>query len=153
MIERYIRGLSQNIKGNVTSSKPTDIHETITMAQSLMDQVVQDLGENTTDNRRKWEGNNNNNNYNYNQNKRQEVARFYTAGKTDKVKYAGNLPYCNKCNRHHNGPCLTNCNNCGRVGHMARDCRTPARGSNGKPKTTIEHIYPVMVWTKRALPE
>ncbi|GKD20987.1 putative reverse transcriptase domain-containing protein, partial [Tanacetum coccineum] len=78
-------GLSQNIKGNVTSSKPTDIHETITMAQSLMDQVVQDLGENTTDNRRKWEGNNNNNNYNYNQNKRQEVARFYTAGKTDKV--------------------------------------------------------------------
>ncbi|GKC97806.1 hypothetical protein Tco_1168081, partial [Tanacetum coccineum] len=49
MIERYIGGLSQNIKENVTSSKPTDIHKTITMAQSLMDQVVQDLGEKTFD--------------------------------------------------------------------------------------------------------
>ncbi|GKE73979.1 hypothetical protein Tco_1536020, partial [Tanacetum coccineum] len=83
MIERYIGRLSQNIKGNVTSSKPMDIHETITMAQGLMDQVVQDMGEMTTDNKRKWEGNNNNNN-NYNQNKRQEVARVYTAGQTNK---------------------------------------------------------------------
>ncbi|GJW09191.1 putative reverse transcriptase domain-containing protein [Tanacetum coccineum] len=40
MIERYIGGLCQDIKGNVTSSKPTNIHETITMAQSLMDQVL-----------------------------------------------------------------------------------------------------------------
>ncbi|GJT36309.1 putative reverse transcriptase domain-containing protein [Tanacetum coccineum] len=44
MIKHYIGGLSQNIKGNVTSSKPTNIYETITIAQSLMDQVVQDLG-------------------------------------------------------------------------------------------------------------
>ncbi|GKC01470.1 putative reverse transcriptase domain-containing protein [Tanacetum coccineum] len=87
------------------------------------------MGEKTTDNKRKWEGNNNNNN-NYNQNKRQEVARVYTAGQTDKGKYAGNLPYCNMCNRYHNGPCLTNCNNYGRVGHMAKDCRSPARAAN-----------------------
>ncbi|GJZ53352.1 putative reverse transcriptase domain-containing protein [Tanacetum coccineum] len=53
MIEHYIGGLSQNIKGNVTSSKSTNIHETITMAQSLMDQVVQDMGEKTTNNKRK----------------------------------------------------------------------------------------------------
>ncbi|GJT27011.1 putative reverse transcriptase domain-containing protein, partial [Tanacetum coccineum] len=91
MIERYIGGLSQNIRGNVTSLKPTDIHETITMAQSLMDQVVQDLGEKTVDNKRKWEGNHNNN---YNQNKRQEVAKVYTVGPNDKGKYVGNLPHC-----------------------------------------------------------
>ncbi|GJV70797.1 putative reverse transcriptase domain-containing protein [Tanacetum coccineum] len=95
MIERYIGGLSQNIKGNMTSSKPIDIHETITMAQSLMDQVVLDLGEKTVDNKRKWEGNHNNNNNNYNQNKRQEVARVYTIRSTDKGKYTGNLPHCN----------------------------------------------------------
>ncbi|GJU36597.1 hypothetical protein Tco_1184951 [Tanacetum coccineum] len=98
MIERYIGGLIQNIKGNMTSSKPSDIHETITMAQSLMDQVTLDLGEKTVDNNRKWEGNHNNNNNNnnyYNQNKRQEVAMVYTNGPTDKGKYAGNLPYCN----------------------------------------------------------
>ncbi|GJT95726.1 putative reverse transcriptase domain-containing protein [Tanacetum coccineum] len=52
MIEHYIGGLSQNIKGNMTSSKPTDIHETITMAQNLMDQVTQDLGVKNVDNKR-----------------------------------------------------------------------------------------------------
>nr|GEZ83408.1 reverse transcriptase domain-containing protein [Tanacetum cinerariifolium] len=72
MTERYIKGLSQNIKGNVTSSNLKDIHQTITMAQSLMDQVVQNLGEKIVDNKKKWEENHNNNYYN--QNKRQEVA-------------------------------------------------------------------------------
>ncbi|GJS76651.1 putative reverse transcriptase domain-containing protein [Tanacetum coccineum] len=103
------------------------------MAQSLMDQVTQDLGEKTIDNKRKWEGNNNNNNNNnnnYNQKKRQEVARVYTAGPTNKGKYAGNLPHCSKCNRHHNGPCSLTCNNYGKVGHMTKDCRSPARATN-----------------------
>ncbi|GKD25190.1 putative reverse transcriptase domain-containing protein, partial [Tanacetum coccineum] len=68
------------------------------LINNLMDQVVQDMGEKTTDNKRKWEGNNNNNN-NYNQNKRQEVAKVYSAGQTNK-------------------------------GHMARDCRSPARAAN-----------------------
>ncbi|GKA61588.1 hypothetical protein Tco_0760995 [Tanacetum coccineum] len=44
-IERYIRGLPLNIKGNVTSSRPVDLHETIEMAQSLMDQVILEMGE------------------------------------------------------------------------------------------------------------
>ncbi|GJX22392.1 putative nucleotidyltransferase, ribonuclease H [Tanacetum coccineum] len=40
-------GLPLNIKGNVTSSKPVDLHEAIEMAQGLMYQVVQELGENS----------------------------------------------------------------------------------------------------------
>ncbi|GKB91220.1 hypothetical protein Tco_0963492 [Tanacetum coccineum] len=53
LIKKYCpRRLSQNIKGNVTSSKPTDIHETITMAQILMDQAVLDLGVKIVDNKR-----------------------------------------------------------------------------------------------------
>ncbi|GKE41353.1 reverse transcriptase domain-containing protein [Tanacetum coccineum] len=47
MLERYIEGLPLNIKGNVTSSKPVDLHEAIEMAQGLMYQVVQELGENS----------------------------------------------------------------------------------------------------------
>nr|GEX91434.1 hypothetical protein [Tanacetum cinerariifolium] len=62
------------------------------MAQSLMDQVTQYLGEKTVDNKRKWEGNHNNN---YNQNKSHEVAKVYTVGPIDKGKYAGNLSHCN----------------------------------------------------------
>ncbi|GJV55157.1 hypothetical protein Tco_1456162 [Tanacetum coccineum] len=40
MIERYIWGLANNIQGNVTSSKPTRIGETICISHDLMDQRV-----------------------------------------------------------------------------------------------------------------
>ncbi|GKA73472.1 reverse transcriptase domain-containing protein [Tanacetum coccineum] len=56
LLERYIEGLPLNIKGNVTSSKPVDLHEAIEMAQGLMYQVVQEFGENSGD-KRKWNGN------------------------------------------------------------------------------------------------
>nr|GEU36221.1 reverse transcriptase domain-containing protein [Tanacetum cinerariifolium] len=38
IIKRYIRGLTDNVQGNVTSSKPTRIGEAIRMAHDLMDQ-------------------------------------------------------------------------------------------------------------------
>ncbi|GJW28852.1 reverse transcriptase domain-containing protein [Tanacetum coccineum] len=41
LLERYIEGLPLNIKGNVTSSKPVDLHEAIEMAQGLMYQRQQ----------------------------------------------------------------------------------------------------------------
>ncbi|GJW72291.1 hypothetical protein Tco_0129208 [Tanacetum coccineum] len=84
LLERYIKGLPLNIKGNVTSSKPVDLHEAIEMAQGLMYQVVQELGENSGD-KRKWNENHYNNNNpnttsNLNPNKRPETARVFTAG-------------------------------------------------------------------------
>ncbi|GJT22841.1 reverse transcriptase domain-containing protein [Tanacetum coccineum] len=41
LLERYIEGLPLSIKGNVTSSKPVDLHEAIDMAQGLMYQQHQ----------------------------------------------------------------------------------------------------------------
>ncbi|GJV50980.1 putative reverse transcriptase domain-containing protein [Tanacetum coccineum] len=100
LLERYIEGLPLNIKGNVTSSKPVDLHEAIDMAQGLMYQVVQELGENSGD-KRKWNGNhynpnNTNNTSNLNPNKRPETARVFSAGQ----------------------------------GHKAKDCRAPPRLAN-----------------------
>ncbi|GJY65086.1 reverse transcriptase domain-containing protein [Tanacetum coccineum] len=40
LLERYIEGLPLNIKGNITSSKPVDLHEAIEMAQGLMYQTA-----------------------------------------------------------------------------------------------------------------
>nr|GEU89897.1 putative reverse transcriptase domain-containing protein [Tanacetum cinerariifolium] len=40
-IERYIKGFPERIKGNVTSSKPTTLHDAINMARELIEQVVQ----------------------------------------------------------------------------------------------------------------
>ncbi|GJT98000.1 reverse transcriptase domain-containing protein, partial [Tanacetum coccineum] len=127
LLERYIEGLPLNIKGNITSSKPIDLHEAIEMAQGLMYQVVQELGENSCD-KRKWNEthynnnnpNNTNNTSNLNPNKRLETARVFTAGQGS---YAGKLPYCGKCGRHHTDVCPPTCHNCGRAGHKAKDCR------------------------------
>ncbi|GJR52781.1 reverse transcriptase domain-containing protein [Tanacetum coccineum] len=79
-----------NLKGNVTSSKPVDLHEVIEMAQGLMYQVVQELGENSGD-KRKWNGNHyNNNNPNTTSNlypkKRPETARVFTAGQGQDIR-------------------------------------------------------------------
>ncbi|GJT32992.1 hypothetical protein Tco_0923411 [Tanacetum coccineum] len=112
LLERYIEGLPLNIKGNVTSSKPVDLHEAIDMAQGLMYQVVQELGENSGD-KRKWNGshynhnpNNTNNTSNLNPNKRPETARVFSAGQGT---YAGKLPHCEKCGRHHTDACPPAC--------------------------------------------
>ncbi|GJX41598.1 reverse transcriptase domain-containing protein [Tanacetum coccineum] len=117
LLERYIEGLPLSINGNVTSSKPVDLHEVIEMAQGLMYQVVQELGENSGD-KRKWNGNhythnpnNTNNTSNLNPNKRPETARVFTAGQGS---YAGKLPHCGKCGRHHTDACPPACYNCGR---------------------------------------
>ncbi|GJU15820.1 putative reverse transcriptase domain-containing protein [Tanacetum coccineum] len=90
LLERYIEGLPLNIKGNVTSSKPVDLHKVIEMAQGLMYQVVQELGENSGD-KQKWNGNhynpnNTNNTSNLNLNKRPETARVFTAKQGHEVK-------------------------------------------------------------------
>ncbi|GJR25552.1 putative reverse transcriptase domain-containing protein [Tanacetum coccineum] len=91
LLEHYIEGLPLNIKGNVTSSKPINLLEATEMAQGLMYQVVQELGENSCD-KQKWNGNHNNNNNttnnvgNFNQNKRPETARVFMARQRQDIR-------------------------------------------------------------------
>ncbi|GKF67999.1 hypothetical protein Tco_0197678, partial [Tanacetum coccineum] len=40
-VEQYICGLSKNIRGDVTSSRPTGIDEAVRMAYQLMGQIIQ----------------------------------------------------------------------------------------------------------------
>ncbi|GJY36094.1 hypothetical protein Tco_0421472 [Tanacetum coccineum] len=51
--ERYIWGLTNDIQGNATSSKPTKIQESIRMAHDLMDQVVRSKAAKGGDNKMK----------------------------------------------------------------------------------------------------
>nr|GEV15536.1 uncharacterized mitochondrial protein AtMg00810-like [Tanacetum cinerariifolium] len=66
------------------------------------------------------------------------VARAYTAGPGEKRVCAGTLPSCNKYKFRHNGPCAAKCTNCKRVGHLARDCRSPAASNNQRAPGVIQ---------------
>ncbi|GJZ62534.1 putative reverse transcriptase domain-containing protein [Tanacetum coccineum] len=150
-IEAYIRGLTDNIKGTVIGSKPTSLNEAVRMAHALMEQKAQARIERIAEgNKRKWEssqggnnGNNRNNNrdntrHNQQNNQRQGNARAMTTAPVEQGGYAGNKPLCNRYKKHHFGYCKVVCNNCGRAGHMARDCKGKAiaTGDNARPNVT-----------------
>ncbi|GJV20502.1 hypothetical protein Tco_1369522 [Tanacetum coccineum] len=55
-IDAYIRRLTDNIKGEVTSSRPTSLNEAIRMAHTLMEQKAQARTERIAEgNKRRWE--------------------------------------------------------------------------------------------------
>ncbi|GJT47657.1 putative reverse transcriptase domain-containing protein [Tanacetum coccineum] len=72
--------------------------------------------------------------------KRQNVARAYTAGTSEKKAYAGTLPYCNKCKLHHSGSCTVKCLSCKKVGHMARDCKNQAATTNQRALVVNQRV-------------
>nr|GEZ13356.1 hypothetical protein [Tanacetum cinerariifolium] len=123
-VERYISGLTCDIEGKITSSKPTKIQEAIRMAHDLMDQVIRSKVGKDVENKRKWEDDQGGYSC-HQQNKRREVVRVYAGGSSDKKGYAGTLPLCDQCEFHHrHGPCPTPCENYTKVGHQTRDCWT-----------------------------
>ncbi|GKC00578.1 putative reverse transcriptase domain-containing protein [Tanacetum coccineum] len=123
-INKYIRGLPDNIYGNVKSSKPKTLDETIELANDLMDQKLRTYAE-KSDNKRKAEDSTRNNHGHQQQPfKKQNVAKVYNMGNGEKKTYGGNLPKCTKCHFYHNGPCTQKCHKCNKVGHFARDCRS-----------------------------
>nr|GEW29614.1 hypothetical protein [Tanacetum cinerariifolium] len=52
-VKAYIRGLSENIKGEVTSSKPTTLNKAVRMAHTLMEQKVNAIAEREADNKKR----------------------------------------------------------------------------------------------------
>ncbi|GJW27346.1 reverse transcriptase domain-containing protein [Tanacetum coccineum] len=156
LLEAFIGGLPRSIEGNVTASKPQTLEEAINIAQRLMDQVTKHAPmQVSSDNKRKFDDrrtfNNNsrsnyrntNNRYNNRrqQNRRQEAGRAYAITSSENSRYAGDLPLCKRCNYHHTGPCTGRCNNCNRMGHLSKNCRSkkPATRSNQLPVTVVCH--------------
>ncbi|GKD47472.1 putative reverse transcriptase domain-containing protein [Tanacetum coccineum] len=148
-VERYIKGFPERIKGNITSARPTTLHDAINLARELVEQAVQGKAARVNEsNKRKWEEhqknnpnnnnpnnrnrNRNNNNQHHQQNRRQETARAYAAAPAEGKGYAGTLPKCNRCNLHHNGQCPPKCRRCQKLGHQEMDCgvRLPGTGDN-----------------------
>ncbi|GJY90972.1 putative reverse transcriptase domain-containing protein [Tanacetum coccineum] len=61
-----------------------------------------------------------------------------TTAPAEQGGYAGNKPLCNRCGKHHFGYCKVVCSNCGKAGHMVRDCKGKAiaTGTNARPTVT-----------------
>nr|GEV63686.1 hypothetical protein [Tanacetum cinerariifolium] len=120
-VNAYIRGLTDNIKGEVTSSKPANLSESVCMAHKLMDQKHKlEMKESWKEKKAK-------------NNQRQGNARAMVTALTD-----GKLSLCERCFTHHVGQCTIKCHKCGKVGHKSRYCKEKnvAMGANALPIPT-----------------
>ncbi|GKE27033.1 hypothetical protein Tco_1442417, partial [Tanacetum coccineum] len=99
------------------------------------DEIENTLAERQAENKRKLD---NNNQAQQQPPKKQGVAITYTAGSSERKEYVGTLPLCNKCKLYHNGQCTIKCANYKRVGHLTRDCRSPAATNNQRNLTCYE---------------
>ncbi|GJR44728.1 putative reverse transcriptase domain-containing protein, partial [Tanacetum coccineum] len=100
-IEKYVGGLPDMIHRSVMTSKPKTMQDAVEFATELMDKKIRTFN----------------------------TGRAYTTGSDEKKPYGGSKPLCSKCNYHHDGPCAPKCHKCNRVGHLARDCRSPTNAN------------------------
>nr|GFA28938.1 hypothetical protein [Tanacetum cinerariifolium] len=80
-VDKYISGLPDNIYGNVKSSKPKTLDETIELANDLMDQKLRTYTERKSDSKRKADDISRNNQQPF---KKQNVAKAYNLGSAEK---------------------------------------------------------------------
>nr|GEU83774.1 hypothetical protein [Tanacetum cinerariifolium] len=74
-------------------------------------------------NNNNYQDNRNNNNRN-NDHHQQQNGRQETFKANGNHGYNGTHPLCRKCTLHHTGPCTVRCQNCHKVGHQTRNCRS-----------------------------
>ncbi|GJY20443.1 putative reverse transcriptase domain-containing protein, partial [Tanacetum coccineum] len=131
-VDAYIRGLTDNIKGEVTSSKPANLNEAMRMAHKLMEQISQARDERILEGKkRKWESSQSGNSSskgNHKDNSRQTLqnnqnqwnARAMVTAPTDGKVSSRSLPLCECYFTRHVSPCTIKCHKCGKVGHKER---------------------------------
>ncbi|GKF42349.1 putative reverse transcriptase domain-containing protein, partial [Tanacetum coccineum] len=106
------------------------MQDAIEFSTQLMDQNIRTFADRQAKNKRNLDDNSRNNQNQQQPFKKQNVARAYTDGPGEKKVYGGSKPLCPKDNYHHDGQCAPRCNNCKKVGHLARDCRSPDANAN-----------------------
>ncbi|MFS8022599.1 putative transcription factor interactor and regulator CCHC(Zn) family [Helianthus anomalus] len=148
-IELYLKGLAPEIQSHVTSANLNNIQEITRLAHRLTDQAVEQnrlpkrINATTaattsatpatpSDNKRKWERDSSKGSATVQSQVQQQKTDHYqspsqqSSGSRGQKGYRGNHPRCNNCNRHHSGQCSKGrCQRCLKMGHEAKDCRSP----------------------------
>ncbi|KAD1573174.1 hypothetical protein E3N88_42603 [Mikania micrantha] len=152
-IEQFISGLPEQIQSMVTASDLSTIQPLIRLAHKLTDQAVAQgklpkRGEHLKpqEPKKKWEPSNNRTFSPQQQTQhRPAPAKAFTATQPNtqgKGGYQGNSPKCNTCNFHHFGPCKkVKCTNCGRNGHLPKECRSNPNPNNNNNQNTLKGCY------------
>ncbi|GKD22654.1 putative reverse transcriptase domain-containing protein, partial [Tanacetum coccineum] len=125
-VEKFIRGLPDNIQENVIAVKPTRLQDVVRISNNLIDQKLKGYAMKNAENKRNFDNRQMDNHGQQPPFKRhnvggQNVARAYTAGNNERRVYNGPLPLYNKCKFHHEGPCTVRCGKCNKVVHLTRD--------------------------------
>ncbi|GJV79076.1 hypothetical protein Tco_1514946 [Tanacetum coccineum] len=90
--DKYISGLSDNIYGNVKSSKPKMLDETIELANDLMDQKLRTYAERQIDNKRKADDSSRTPMVLEQQPQEQNVAKVYNMGRVKRSRMVDLCP-------------------------------------------------------------
>nr|GEU74004.1 putative reverse transcriptase domain-containing protein [Tanacetum cinerariifolium] len=161
-VEQYIRGLSKNIRGDVTSSRFAGIDEAVRMVYQLMGQIIQDKtdevseGEKRKGERDRGGRGDNRRDYNHRQNQRRvnAVAMTNAAPNDNEVcpkcknkKHVGDCWKCGKYGKlgHKTAACWSldikdvTCFNCNEKGHRKTDC--PKLKKNGQGRNNRGAVY------------
>nr|GFB40683.1 reverse transcriptase domain-containing protein [Tanacetum cinerariifolium] len=93
-VDKYISGIPDNIHGDVMSARPKTLDETIELANELMDQKLLTYAKRQNENKMKADNSSRNNQQQ--PHKKQNIARAYTAGPSEKKVYTKDLPLCTK---------------------------------------------------------
>ncbi|GJR06810.1 putative reverse transcriptase domain-containing protein [Tanacetum coccineum] len=114
-VDAYIRGLSKNIKGEVNSSRPTNLNKAVRIAYKLMEQKSQAMDERILEEKKqKWEN-------------------FHSGNNSGKSNHKDNSRQSSQNNQKQG-----NCHKCGKVGHKSWYCKekSVATGANAQPVWT-----------------
>nr|GFC03107.1 hypothetical protein [Tanacetum cinerariifolium] len=133
-IDNYISGLLDSIYGNVRSSKPRTLDETIELTNNLMDQKLRTYAERSDNKRKANDTSRSNHGHQQQPFKKQNVAKVYNMGTGERKPYKGSLPKDNKETPKGNG-----CFEYEASGHFKRDC-LKLRNMNGGAQGWVNAI-------------
>ncbi|GKF37305.1 reverse transcriptase domain-containing protein, partial [Tanacetum coccineum] len=131
MTERYMYGLTPQIRGMVAATEPKTIQKAVQISGALTDETVRN-GSIKKVEKRVNVGEPSKDKNGRDNNKRTRTGNaFATTVNLLRRENKGTWPKCTTCNSYQTpeGPCRT-CFNCNRPGHLAKDCRGVLRNVN-----------------------